>query len=535
MCDVDVASPDVFAAVFAGAAAVPVSLSAITGVVSSAVFTEGVMTDAIPLVDVQMVTDRVIVLPDAGSALPTVFAEVGAVCVASSAEAEKITFGLADMDSGESVSRADLAGEFSDVGDEQSAVGRSMWTAVPVNMVTIQIDNVGDDRFSPGVGCCADMAHREHSELIGSDSDSSEDCGCRPPSYVDFDDLREYEAECDWYFTEGDEGVWRADGWQEDRNLVYLEDAYSTKIYPVALSSEEGMTRGCILPRGFRMAMGRSSWHPGCAGVFGTTVRTTGGVDREMLVLAPGSYDLIYEMVPQMELLTLEGPRGYTRITWLFGWTRLLRFGITMHETSGQASPFIAVVQTDGFARTYDCGSDSPDFLDTGDPTPSQPVPKLRRCLRVLDFASDIDPGRISRGERLFRPQMSDRVLSRCLASCCLRRLVTLTSSPGKCPQPLTFRDFMQKTVHASPTSTVRESSGYISPSAGSVGPLRSWRSHLFGLPNSNRLVVRESPGLPVREECGYILVCAEVWDVRLFCSDLATESHLFRLPVVDL
>ena len=40
---VDVASPDVSPAVFAGTAAVPVSLSAITGVVSSAVFTEGVV------------------------------------------------------------------------------------------------------------------------------------------------------------------------------------------------------------------------------------------------------------------------------------------------------------------------------------------------------------------------------------------------------------------------------------------------------------------------------------------------------------
>ena len=100
--DVDVASPDVFPAVFAGAAAVPVSLSAITGVVSSAVFTEGVVTDATPLVNVRMVTDRVIVLMDAGSELPAVYAEVAAGCAAS--EAEKITFGLADMDSGGSVS-----------------------------------------------------------------------------------------------------------------------------------------------------------------------------------------------------------------------------------------------------------------------------------------------------------------------------------------------------------------------------------------------------------------------------------------------
>ena len=56
-----------------------------------------------------MVTDRVTVLPDAGSELPAVFAEVAAVRVASSAEAGEITFGVAGMDSAGSVSRADLA------------------------------------------------------------------------------------------------------------------------------------------------------------------------------------------------------------------------------------------------------------------------------------------------------------------------------------------------------------------------------------------------------------------------------------------
>ena len=61
-----------------------------------------------------MVTDRVTVLPDAGSELPAVFAEVAAVCVVSSAEAGEITFGLVGMDSTESVSRADIAEEFSD-------------------------------------------------------------------------------------------------------------------------------------------------------------------------------------------------------------------------------------------------------------------------------------------------------------------------------------------------------------------------------------------------------------------------------------
>ena len=99
-------------------------------------------------------------------------------------------------------------------------------------------------------------------------------------------------------------------------------------------------------------------------------------------------------------------------------------------ETSRPASPFIAVVRPDGFARTYDRGLDSPVFLDTGDPTLSRPVLRLRRCPQVLDFASDIDPGGISRRGRLFRHLMSDRALSRCLASCCLRRFVMLTSSP---------------------------------------------------------------------------------------------------------
>ena len=66
------------------------------------------------MVDVRIVTDRVTVLPDAGSELPAVFAEVAAVCVVSSAEAGEITFGLVGMDSTESVSRADIAEEFSD-------------------------------------------------------------------------------------------------------------------------------------------------------------------------------------------------------------------------------------------------------------------------------------------------------------------------------------------------------------------------------------------------------------------------------------
>ena len=124
--------------------------------------------------------------------------------------------------------------------------------------------------------------------------------------------------------------------------------------------------------------------------MFGTTVYTTGGVDRDMSVFAPDSSDSTYVTVPQMELLTLEGASGVhpDNIVVRLDGTDAVRDD---HEITGLASPFIAVVRPDGFARTYDRGSDSPDFLDTGDPTPSLPVP--RRCLQVLDFASDIDPG----------------------------------------------------------------------------------------------------------------------------------------------
>ena len=212
-------------------------------------------------------------------------------------------------------------------------------------------------------------------ELMGSDSDSSEDCGYRPPGDVDFDDLREYEAECDWYVTKGDEGVWRADGLQEDRNLVYLKDANSTKIAPVALSSEEGMADPRLYSHLF--GHGEELLTPRVVpAVFGTTVRTTGGVDRGMLVFALNGYDSTYETVPQMELLTLEGASGVH----LDG--MVVRLDKTAavrdnRETSVPASPFIAVVRPDGFAWTYECGSNSPDFLDKGDPTPSRLVPRL--------------------------------------------------------------------------------------------------------------------------------------------------------------
>ena len=75
----DVVLPEVCLVVFVGAAAVPVSLPAVAGVVSSAVFAGGISTDASPLADEGMVTDGVTVLTDAGSELPAELLE--SVCV----------------------------------------------------------------------------------------------------------------------------------------------------------------------------------------------------------------------------------------------------------------------------------------------------------------------------------------------------------------------------------------------------------------------------------------------------------------------
>ena len=79
--DVDVALPEVSPALCAGAAAVRVSLPAITGLVSSAVFAGGwgVVADTTPPVDEGTVTVGVTFLTDAGSELPADFAEGAAV------------------------------------------------------------------------------------------------------------------------------------------------------------------------------------------------------------------------------------------------------------------------------------------------------------------------------------------------------------------------------------------------------------------------------------------------------------------------
>ena len=81
--------------------------------------------------------------------------------------------------------------------------GSARTAVVPVNMVNVETDTVGDDQFSPGVGWhvllyrrnCDNMTYWERLELLVGHSDSSEDCGCGPPGDFDLYDPRDYEVE----------------------------------------------------------------------------------------------------------------------------------------------------------------------------------------------------------------------------------------------------------------------------------------------------------------------------------------------------
>ena len=71
-----------------------------------------------------------------------------------------------------------------------------------MNMVNVHTNTVGDDRFSPGVGCCVlldqqdcvDMTCEECRELLEEGSDSSENCGYGPLGDLDYYDPRDYET-----------------------------------------------------------------------------------------------------------------------------------------------------------------------------------------------------------------------------------------------------------------------------------------------------------------------------------------------------
>ena len=73
---------------------------------------------------------------------------------------------------------------------------------VPVVMVDVQTNVIGDDRFSPGVGCCVplnqqnciDSSGKEHRELLENDWDSSITCGYGSLDALDYYDPRVSET-----------------------------------------------------------------------------------------------------------------------------------------------------------------------------------------------------------------------------------------------------------------------------------------------------------------------------------------------------
>ena len=73
------------------------------------------------------------------------------------AKAGEVTLDVVGLDVAELLSRTDADDEFSPTVVKQIAVDGSARTAVPVNMVNVQTNTVGDDRFSPGVGCCVPL------------------------------------------------------------------------------------------------------------------------------------------------------------------------------------------------------------------------------------------------------------------------------------------------------------------------------------------------------------------------------------------
>ena len=57
------------------------------------------------------------------------------------------------------------------------------------------------------------------------------------PSYLDYDDPRDYEEWCDWNETDAAEGYYHPDRLLEDGGFVYFKDAFGPDIDPVVVSS----------------------------------------------------------------------------------------------------------------------------------------------------------------------------------------------------------------------------------------------------------------------------------------------------------
>ena len=160
---------------------------------------------------------------------------------------------MAGVGAAESVSWADAADGFSVIVAEQIAVGMSArTTVVTVNMVNVQTDTVGNDWFSLGVGCRVPLYRHNYDDMTyWDDSDSSEDCGCSPPSEFDFYYPRTYEAGWERMYTEKAEGYWLADHLHEDGEFHGRGRCWKDRVFYLRFAGR---------------ASGRGDSTPGCSG-----------------------------------------------------------------------------------------------------------------------------------------------------------------------------------------------------------------------------------------------------------------------------
>ena len=153
--------------------------------------------------------------------------------------------------------------------------------------------------------------------------------------------------------------------------------------------------------------------------------------DMTMAVCSPDSCDSTCAVVRPLGLPPLDGASvAHPEDIYV-----LLKRTVSVwtHMIPGRPSPLIAVGRPDGTLPTSALGVDSPEFLDKGDPVLCLPVPRLRRCLRVMDLASDIDPGPdISQGAFGWSLGGPPGALTLAVGHCWLR-LVVLTSYAREC------------------------------------------------------------------------------------------------------
>ena len=122
---------------------------------------------------------------DAGSELPAGSAGAVAVQAAPWAEAGEDTLDVVGLDVGKLLFRTDSDDSLPMTVAESGAISKFVRPdAVPVVMLNMLVDVLGDDRFSPGVSCCVILdclscivpPRTEHWERLEFDWDSYVDC-----------------------------------------------------------------------------------------------------------------------------------------------------------------------------------------------------------------------------------------------------------------------------------------------------------------------------------------------------------------------